>query len=400
MVDYMINSHNKQPSPQTMLAHKSASQFEPQDKHDEAWQIDVLDGMNKYLKSRQDIQEQYNQFALENDGKSFDTVKHAVKSVGYMMLPFMQGSLGAKIYNENPENDDHVINQLWGMIQPGSVDKKNVDYYRHLPADQAAVAHKQLFEALSSTNLNIVTNDNSFAAMQKARQIVMDGYTDEEATKDNLFGLLDLAGVVMGVPRTINTAVKLAHRVSGTEDAVRTLNVKGNIDQNSTGVIYEDTNPDKFRAAANAAVDNEDAAKALFNSDSRTVAAHYALPNVTSSENGGWIVGKQPIMDPTIEAAKSELVRSYARASLQGASDANIQSALDTHLEELKNVSGVVPRVGEFSHHMNDDGSFTFNAVYGTMNGGWDDPKVAEDTVKQALRHLGLPDNAFTVNEK
>lgn len=398
-IKYMAQAHKSTPHPMTIVAEKAAASYEPKTDDEGVSHFNVIDNFNSFMDSRQKIQDEYNKLAIQHNGKMFDSISHGLKTIGYIFIPGMRGSVSAKVYNELKANPDKVFNYAQGVALPGTLNQKLVDYARGLPNDVIVDAHKIIFEALNSTDLNIVTNDNAFAIMKQAREIVTDGYTDHEKYLDNLFGLIDIA-VVLAPGKVLTMGTKITKALPSGEEAVKALKIKGQIDQKSLGVVYEDTNPDKFRDAASAAIDSPEAAKALFNSDSHTVAAHYTLPSITDSDKGFSIVSKSPVHDPLYNAAKEELMSIFSGTAGLGLSKDERAQAAISRIERMQQVENVVPRVGEFNWVVQPDGSVRIHGNYGTISGGWADPEVALNTVKQSLRHLGLPDSAFTVNAK
>lgn len=410
VVEHMYDNYGKKVNPMNIVAEKSAAQYEPKDDDQAVHHMEVLDRLSSVLEENAKVSELYNQELMKNpdmfsQGPGY-ALKTAVKDIAYMFVPYLPGIAQANIKKSiNSGDEDGALKYIWSALTPGSTKQENMEYVRSLPPDKLVETYKKAFEALRGSGLDIVTDNNSFATMD-AMQAIHDGnYTDHEKMVDNFFGALDILGTTVGAVTLPKRVAKGAEMASKTYQSVRSMGLKGFINKNSLGATYEATNPDKAKVAVNAAMDDTSGqtAKALYGSTREEVASYYHLPTIGTGE---YIEGLTTVVDPTIDRAaefwSKGIGSSMARTSYQGASDTEIMSALTNKTKELEEAASgaVVARVNESTFVANADGGFTIHTTYGKRDGGWSNPDEALKEVKTALRHLGLPDEAFTLNAR
>lgn len=352
--------------------------------------LDAIGEVNDVKRQRQAL------LNLEAAKSNTETLK-AFKDLFVFMLPFTESSYAAQV---SLKNDEDVIEVIGNLAFLGEAKQGFKDSIRKMSPDQQIEFAQRLVNAINATEGTLPFEQNDYARLEMLRTGLEEGYyTDFDRFLDNATSILDttfFGGLLARGFKVGKSLFKVAKNIDHIREA-RRMSVRGQPDQTSLSQLYKETNVSKAKAAHEAAATDEtgEVAQAIYGTDRTTAVANDIMPEV------GTTTVKNKVGEPESAYAQSatpspelmDFVQADGKIHYWRAEKTRMRSKV---VNDFESAVGVRNRKEMNQIEATSDG-VRIKAVYGTKQFGYDDPELAIETVKVALRDYGVVDKDITL---
>lgn len=346
-----------------------------------------------------------------------------------LMVPFAEAAQVGTI-KEKMEVDPGGA--IMDMVFFGSAKMDVRNAIRSLAPEDRRRAVENLVDIVNNSSALGLPDDNHMAAMHQLRSFLEDGYYDSfDKWVDNVVGVLDvvmLGGAVRGGVRTLRGTRPLEglegdfipgqgprqpspsdspqiqrEALQGEYEDVTRQAVRSDVQPASLSQNYKDTNPNKARAAHEAAAADEsgEAARALYGTNRTEAVANDILPEAPRST--GRVRAKTPRPEETYIRAVVEPDPNVQRIANRDGGyyywPAERVAAQARVVNDFHGATGLTPRP-EMSTISMDGTRVNVDMVYGGMDSGWSNAEEAVELTKFSLRHYGVVDDNITLLQR
>lgn len=383
---------------------------------------DALEEVNDYKLWQQSV------ITTEANRRNPD-LHRALYDIGEMMLPFVEG---AQISTIRSKMEGDPGGGLLDMVLYGFAKMDIKEAIKSLPPEDRRPLVLNMVDIVNNSSALSLPDENHMAAMHQLRSFLEDGYYEnEDMWFDTAIGVLDVIGLGGAVRRGIreirgtrsleglqgdfvpgqgprqpspSTSPQASREaLEGEYEDVTRQAVRSDVQPASLSQNYKDTNPNKSRAAHEAAAQDEsgEAARALYGTNRTEAVANDILPEAPRAS--GRVRAKTPRPEET-----------YIRAVVEP--DPNVQRIANTDggyyywptervaaqarvVNDFHGATGLTPRP-EMSTISMDGTRVNVDMVYGGMDSGWSNAEEAVELTKYSLRHYGVVDDNITILQR
>lgn len=265
------------------------------------------------------------------------------------------------------------------------------DWLEQVPPEERIAATEMLAQVVNNASTIMLPDGNTIAAKDYLQSVLDQGaYTDTDEWIDNVFSVLDAAGIG-GVVKGVGKALS---RVG--ENATKRL-VKSRVQPSSLANNYKDVNPDKAKASFTAAMSDtsEEAAQALYGADKNDIASDTLMPEMLNAD--GTVMAKVGDPDRIMQLDEAGDLDVLDYASRDGKIyffQSEKANAVARTVENFQQAIGMTARKEMFQVAEHGEGAL-IRAVYGPPQGGFTSAEDAMNMAKWALRDYAISEDAI-----
>ena len=304
-----------------------------------------------------------------------------VGEIAELMTPFAEW-LNFKQFNE------FALGEEGEAILPGSMREEFTNALRSMPYNKRAELTEKLIEFTEEHGGLILTDNNDLSSVQILEDILVNNdYSDVDKWVDNIFSVLDVAGIasLIGAPFA---------RTAASVNRARKASTYNLTHPTSPSQIVKDANPDVARGMKDMASESDEAAEALYGTNKTDAVAKDDLPEPELDKDS--ITNKADTRGPQFEEPE-EIRNIRDQEGNLGVTDEELARARAKKEASLLEVEGMEPRREMMSVVENDDGSTTFKMIYTPKDAGFKTADRALENAKYAFRNFQLEDTDFVL---
>lgn len=326
-----------------------------------------------------------------------------VADFAQFLLPFLPQRPAGNISEELQESGG-----IETFVFNGEVKAELANLINQVPTEQRGQMIESILNVVNEHGGTILLTNNNLAQVDMLRTMLEDGYyQDEDQMVDNMVSLIETTGIGLTLSRALGFGKGVKSGYSALKHMVMRDSVKAPINPTSASQALKDTNPDKYRELFWAVRSDEsgEVAEAAYGAARVDAIGHDIMTEILQPFD----VVKNKVDIPIVDGVRARQpdARVIDAASTNGAiylteaDKMNIKSAV---VNDFRDAFGLQPRTamtragsvdGVTGEILGD--TTTIRAVYGSIDGGFDNVADAIETTKMSLRQYGIVDDDIKI---
>lgn len=336
-----------------------------------------IDMIEESHRIKRDLQASINGYAANRDQTTLDKAVDIVE----ILIPFTEW------ININQFANSMGVEE--GTLMGGQK-QALIDAMKKMPIDKRAELLGVMFSYIEAHGAVVLPDGNDIASLDLLEKMFLDGeYSDIERYADNVFSVLDVAGVFGAVAGFVTKGGK---GVSKAKKAATLNETK----PTSPSQVVKEVNPEKARVMHETVAqdDTGEAAEALYGTTKEEAMAKDLLPE--PEINGDIMPHKVQQATPQFEEDVAIAAARNKDAS-SALTDAEFARVRERIAADLNDIEGMQLHGNSVTMKLQDNGFTRFSMMYRPTDAGFSSVEEALSKGKFAFRQYGLTDKDFVV---